>query len=177
MKLTKDQIVYFFESTGDYAGKIQKGRITEATKDIYTGSISYLVEYQDIEYSFIVPSNNYIKLTQNQLYTSLKKIQKDYVDYLIYGTWLAKVQKIEKLLNEVVEHYSEKIAFEGGLTLASGTITSAWEGSAWKGNIIVDGIGDIAEEINKLKADVEKIKKKIKKPSKKPVIKEGKKQE
>lgn len=173
MKLTKDQIVYFFESTGDYAGKIQEGRITEATKDIYTGSISYLVEYQDIEYSFFMPSNNFIKLTQNQLYTSLKKIQKDYVDYLIYGSWLAKVQKIEKLLNEVVEHYSEKIAFEGGITLASENICT----STNIGKLVVDGVGDIAEEINKLKADVEKIKKKIKKPIKKPVIKESKKQE
>ena len=87
---------------------------------------------------------------------------------LIYGTWLAKVQKIEKLLNEVVEHYSEKIADEGSITLASGNITSTQ-----KGNLVVDGVGDIAEEINKLKADVEKIKKKIKKPRKKPVIKEG----
>lgn len=171
MKLTKDQIVYFFESTGDYAGKIQKGRITKATKDIYTGSISYIVEYQDIEYSVFMPSNRSIKLTQNQLYTSLKKIQKDYVDYLIYGSWLAKVQKIEKLLNEVVEHYSEKVTAEGGITLASGNICT----STGKGNIIIDGIGDIAEEINKLKSDVEKIKKKIKKPGKKPVIKEDKK--
>lgn len=87
MKLTKNQIVYFFESTGDYVGKIQKGRIKEATKDIYTGSISYLVEYQDIEYLFFMLSNSFIKLTQNQLYTSLKKIKKDYVDYLIYGSW------------------------------------------------------------------------------------------
>lgn len=76
MKLTKDQIVYFFESTGDYAGKIQEGRITGATKDIYTGITSYLVEYQDIEYSFFVPSNKVIKLTQDQLYTSLKKNSK-----------------------------------------------------------------------------------------------------
>lgn len=174
MKLTKDQIVYFFESTGDWAGKIQKGRIKEATKDIYKGSISYLVEYQDIdEYSFFIPSNKFIKITQNQLYTSLKKIQKDYVDYLIYGSWLAKVQKIENLLNEVVEHYSEKITVEGCITLASGNIST----STGKGSLIVDGIGDVAEEINKLKSDVEKIKKKIKKPSKKPVIKEDKKQE
>lgn len=50
---------------------------------------------------------------------------------------------------------------------------SACEGSAWKGNLVVDGIGDIAEEINKLKTDIEKIKKKIKKPNKKTVIKES----
>jgi len=153
--------------------KFRKAALQEQLKIFIQALLLTLLNIKISNILFSCLQTRLLSLPRINYIPALKKIQKDYVDYLTYGSWLAKVQKIEKLLNEVVEHYSEKIADAGGITLASGNICT----TTCKGNLVVDGIGDIAEEINKLKADVEKIKKKIKKPRKKPVIKESKKQE
>src|SRR5574344_2184626 len=104
MKLLRGQKVYYFRETGSYMGQIMSGNILEAKKDMYTGKIFYTIEHYCGEMLLSFGYARTITLSNEHLYTSLKKIVKDYKEYLIYGALLEKVQKIEKLLNEVVEH-------------------------------------------------------------------------
>lgn len=169
MKLQAQKTVYYFKETGPYMGEIVSGKIKAAKKDLFSGKIYYTVEQSVSNLFSEIWGSVTATVSSEHLYTNVKKIKRDYKEYLIYGELQAKIDKLEKLLGKVMEHYAEKIVLEtGGLTLTSGEFSS---NTLFVNNakLFVDGIGDVAEEIEKIKKDIANIKKKIKTPKKKTV--------
>jgi len=172
MGFKKNQLVYFYEQTGEYEGAIRSGTIIAATKDLLTGKISYKVKVcpkmGDL-WSFF--GEHEINLSADQLYTSKKQIEKEYKEEIIYGDFSRKLAKLEELLEKAIAEAKPK--FENGswgttLTLNGGEITSKLVVNA--NDVEIEGIGSLQEEFKKLKKDVADLKKKIKPKTKKPVV-------
>jgi len=162
-KFKKGQTVYFYRTSGDYLGEIIHGTISGATKDLLTGETSYVVS---------IPANLFYLCYLNEetvkaenLYTSKKQIYKEHRDEIAYLNLYKKIDKLDKAVNKVFAEYAEKIeAAPGFATLSISSIDQT-------SHIVIDGIGDLRTEFDKLKDEVANIKKKIKKSTKKPVVK------
>lgn len=175
MKFKKNQTVYFYQRTGQYQGAIVAGFISEATKDLLTGKVTYTVKVDTGDtYSWFF--RNTYTLSEDNLYSSKKKIEKEWKDEIVYGNLSSKLDKLERLLNEVLNEVKPKLDQNKTLDFVLGskefsTNTIKIEAE----NLEVKGIGNLQEEISKIKKEIKDIKKKIKPQTKKPVIKEEKK--
>lgn len=172
MKFKVGQKVYFYQETGPYMGTIFNCKIIKATKDLSTGKITYQLDTKDIWLWSDVK-----ELTGEYLYTSYKKIQKEYKEEIIYNSFREQMSRLEDILYQVRnELQKEEHKNLEGLTL------NIDNNMTWS-KIYVDPknimIGDISveEEINKIKKEINKIKNKIKPKTKKPVVKKVEKTE
>lgn len=150
---------YYLENCG--IGRIIACTIKQATKDLDTGKITYLVVSADENYSWI----NNRTLTSDYLYVSEKQIMKEHKDEMAYRVLEDKLDDINKALNRIMNEYAEKMTANP----VSWATISAADTTA---SLYVEGIGNVQEEFNKIKKEVEILKKKIKKPTKKTVKKE-----
>lgn len=167
MKFKKGQPVYFFKQTGEFSGQIIRGSVKEATKDLLTGKVWYIIDCLPYGFLFAAPLTE--RVSKENLYTNIKKLKKDYRELIMYGDFLAKIDKLEKFCAAVVDQCADKIDAVSPLRLTgaefSGTKVSIIDSHLYKNG------RDLIEEIDSMKATIEDIKKKIKKPGKKPVIK------
>lgn len=175
MKFKKNQIVYFYEQTGEYEGRIRTGFITEAVKDLLSKTIIYTVRVDKGDvYSYFHDSEYH--LTEDSLYSSKKKIEKEWKDEIVYGNLSSELHKMERLLLEVLNEVKPKLDKNNQLTLTLSSkefLTNTVRIDAE--NVEVKGIGNLQEEITKIKKEIKNIKRKIKPQTKKPVVKEKKK--
>lgn len=171
MKLKKGQKVYYFKLSAQYMGEIISGTITKATKDMFSGTVSYVVESSIYSLLSAWGSSTCETVSEENLYTKLKKIQRDYKEYLIYGTLLSKLDRLERTLDAVMRECAEKISLHtDGIMLMSGEFAKTSVRISNE-DLFIDGVGNVGEEIKKMKASIDSLKKKIKTPKKKPVVK------
>lgn len=139
-------------------GMIISGTIIGATKDLLTKDVSYIVNLDMSPVSWL----RQVTMKEENLYSFLKRITKEHKDEIAYNTLMAKLDQINEAIENLVAKYAEPLKTDGILTFATidGNVSRS---------IMVEGIGDITKEFNKLKKEVASIKKKIKTPSKKPV--------
>lgn len=150
-------VYYYLESDG--IGRIVECVIKQATKDLSTKKITYVVGSEH-EYGWLRLNDR--ALTSDCLYANKKQIMKEHADAMAYRTLDDKLNNIDAALKKILSEYAEKIQANpvSWLTISADDC---------KTSLYVDGIGDLQEEFNKLKKEVTDIKKKIKKPTKKSV--------
>ena len=173
MKFKKNQLVYFYQKTGEYKGTILSGVITSIIQDLEKDKVFYNIKvtntYCDWDAWYI---DHNFKLEKDQLYTSKKQIEKEYKDEIIYNTLYQKLSNVETILNNIFSEVKEKeVIKDNWRTL---TITGEKTFSKLYVNAEDISIGNVSvkEEIEKLKKEIASIKKKLKPKTKKPVIKE-----
>jgi hypothetical protein len=161
MRLKQNQLVYFYRRIGEYEGAIVSGNIIEAKKDLLTGKIVYTVKTPG--YWWISET---CELEADQIYTNKKKAEKEWKDEIVYGKLLSRIDDMEQVLNQIYGIiHKEKIETEINLeTTGNQTISTAYI----QADTIKLGELDVKQEIDKLKKDVESIKKNFKKKTKKP---------
>ena len=161
MKIFKvgQTVYYYLESDG--IGRIVECVIKQVTKDLSTKKITYVVGSEH-EYGWL--SLNDKALTSDYLYASKKQIMKEHADAMAYRVLDDKLNSIDAALNKILNEYTEKI-------LANPVSWATISADDYKTSLYVDGIGNVQEEFNKLKKEIESLKKKIKKPTKKTVKK------
>jgi len=159
------QLVYFYEQTGPYMGRIQAAKITAATKNLANGQISYELDVPGFFF------NCKKTLTGDFLYSKKKVIEDEYKEELVYNSLQTKLNETSELLNKVLSECKpvDKDVAISSITL--GNITSCVKISA---NDIYVNDRNLVAELDDLKKDVDKIKKTIK-PKTKKAVKEEKK--
>jgi len=173
------QKVYFYQITGEYLGTIIEGTIKKIVKDLGTGEVTY---------SLNIPSHplwlwNYnaehlVELKEENLYSSRKKIEKEYKDEIVYNTLKEKIDRLQSVLFDVKTELQKDIHKDfTGMTLnitgekAFSTICLNSE------DVVISGLGSVKEKVEELEKEIKAIKKKIKPKTKKPVVKKEEKTE
>lgn len=162
MRIKKGQTIYYFMPTGEYVGKIYSGVVKNITKDLTTGHIDYEIESGLNIFGYTR------RLNADQIYTSKKKIESEYKDELRYGAILSKLREVEKLLYETIDKCKDKINEE--LKINGQCIAISEDNTSFRRDLYIAGIGNVGEEISKMRKDIESLKKRFKSKSKKPVI-------
>lgn len=152
------QTVYYYYGS-ESIGYMVTCEIKQATKDLATGKITYVVSTGE-NYSWFSDR----KLTDDYLYASKKQLLKEHKDEIAYGALKAKLDTIENALDKIMLEYAEKMQVN---PVSWATISA----NDFKTALYVEGIGNVQEEFDKLKKEVADLKKKIKKPTKKTVTK------
>lgn len=164
-KFKVGQTVYYFLggvhcSSGTSIGRVVACKIKKATKDLSTGQVTYAVSTEGWGY---FGSDRDVELSAEYLYDDRKKIEKEHKDEIAYMALFEKLTSVENVLYKIIHEYAEKMT-ASPLEWATLKVDNT---AATK--LYVDGIGDVQEEFDKLKKEVEILKKKIKKPTKKSV--------
>ena len=174
MKFKVNQRVYYFKSAGPFMGEIVAATVKAATKDLLTGHITYTVATDTSPFFGFWQTSTTELLWSKNLYSSRKKIEADYKEFLLYGSLSAKMDVLEKFLDRVMLTCAQKISQEllevsidGGRTSNTVTIAS----NKLLLNTVDNGVICVQEELEKIKAELAVLKKKIKTPKKKPVVK------
>ena len=173
--MKKNQLVYFYEKTGEYQGTILAGTITSIVKDLQKGTTLYHVKvakaFQDWDIWYV---NREVVLTKDQIYTSKKQIEKEYKEEIVYNGLTRQLQHIETLLSDIRHEAREKPVIVDKWQTLTITGEKAFSKLCVSAEDITIGDRNLLEEIDKLKKEVNSIKKKIKPKTKKPVVKEEK---
>jgi len=167
--LKKGQIVYFYRVTGPFMGEIVTGKITSATKDLLTCSVTY-----EVETSLAWPWGGKVTVKAENLYTNPKVIEKEYKEELIYNALKKKLDDLNTLLNKILVECKDK-SDDNKLSLHTISLDNIAYTTQISAHDLLVNDRNILKEIDALKKDVADIKKKIKPKTKKPVIKEEKK--
>lgn len=163
-KFKVGQTVYYFLGgvhcdSGTPMGKIVTCKIKKATKDLFTGKVTYTVSTGGWGY---YNSDRDVELSAEYLYADRKKIEKEHKDEIAYMVFLEKLNSIENVLYKIMNEYADKMTAN---PISWATISAA----DTKASLYIEGIGNVQEEFDRLKKEVEILKKKIKKPTKKSV--------
>ena len=174
------QKVYFYQITGDYTGTIVEATVKKATKDLATNKITYSVE---VPYCF--PLWNYtgfgshaLDLLEENLYSSKKKIEKEYKEEIVYNNLKEKIDGLHSILLEVkTELQKDEHKDFTGMTLSINGEKSFSTICLNSEDVVISGLGSIKEKVEGLEKEIKAIKKKIKPKTKKPVVKKEEKTE
>ena len=173
MKFKKNQLVYFYQTTGEYRGTILSGVITSIVQDLEKDKVFYNIKVTNTYYDWDAwYLNNFYKLEKDQLYTSKKQIEKEYKNEIIYNTLYQKLSNIETILNNIFSEVKEKEVIKDSWQTLTITGEKVFSKLCVNAEDVSIGSMSIKEEIEKLKKEINSIKKKIKPKTKKPVTKE-----
>ena len=164
--MKKNQVVYFYQSTGEYQGTIIAGVVKSIIKDLTTNKVTYTVKTTK---GFICED---FELSKDSIYTSRKQIEKEYKEEIIYGNLSRRLVRIESLLNDAIITVKEPIVKEDWQSLFLGDEKDKYTTLYVDAKDVKIGEMSIKEELDNLKREINSIKKKIKPKTKKPVVRE-----
>jgi hypothetical protein len=170
-KFKTGQKVYFYQSTGEYEGTIVEGIILSITKDLSTKKVTYKINTEKGFSYLSYFANKEFYLTSDQIYSSKKKIEKEYKDEIVYGNLNRKLNELDIILTSIYNEVKEKEIIKDNWKTLAITGEKAFSKLHIKAEDITIGDRNLIEEIDKLKKEISSIKKKIKTTkSKKPVV-------
>jgi len=173
------QKVYFYQITGEYVGTIIEGTIKKIVKDLSTGEVTYSLDIPSHPlWLWNYNTEHLVELREENLYSSRKKIEKEYKDEIVYNNLKEKIDRLQSILLDVrTELQKDEHKDFTGMTL---NITGEKAFSTIclnSDDVVISGIGSIKEKVEELEKEVKSIKKKIKPKTKKPIVKKEEKKE